>query len=183
MLGCNNMYIYIYIYISGPSKGQVKFGRYTNSRPLPKGHRKPMLFSFFFKQIYVKVMLILGILGYIFDIYSYIRGNPPNPTYTPQPQQQQLLINQFQVYKCQDCLKWPIPKISMKNPWKDYKILPEMSKNYAQVFGGFSRVSHGRFTGFSRSFHGLCTVQILWEISGRYFHQIIFCFVFGDIMI
>ena len=101
-------------------------------------------------------MLILGILGYML---TYIRGNPPNPTYTPQPQQQQLRINQFQVYKCQDCLKWPmVPKISMKCPWKDYKIPKQMSKTLAQVFGGFSRVFHGlsrvfhgRFTDFSRS--------------------------------
>ena len=121
-------------------------------------------------------MLILGILGYML---TYIRGNPPNPTYTPQPQQQQLHINQFQVYKCQDCLKWPmVPKISMKSPWKDYKIPKQMSKTLAQVFGGFSRFFHGLFTGFSRSFHGLFTVQILWEISGRYFHPagyILFC--------
>ena len=109
-------------------------------------------------------MLILGILGYML---TYIRVNPPNPTYTPQPQQQQLRINQFQVYKCQDCLKWPmVPKISMKSPWKDYKIPKQMSKTLAQVFGGFSRVFHGLFTGFSRSFHGLFMVQILWEISG-----------------
>ena len=96
-------------------------------------------------------MLILGILGYMLT-YIYIRGNPPNPTYTPQPQQQQLRINQFQVYKCQDCLKWPmVPKISMKSLWKDYKIPKQMSKTLAQVFGGFSWVFHGLFTGFSRS--------------------------------
>jgi len=59
-------------------------------------------------------MLILGILGYML---TYIRGNPPNPTYTPQPQQQQLLINQFQVYKCQDCLK-------MTNCSKDFSEEP-----------------------------------------------------------
>ena len=83
-----------------PSKGQVKLGRYTNSRPLPKDHRKPMVF------IYINLYnghVDLGNLGIYVNIY--IRGNPPNPTYTPQPQQQQLRINQFQVYKCQDCLK------------------------------------------------------------------------------
>ena len=126
-----NSYIYIYlsffldiiILYPRPSKGQVKLGRYTNSRPLPKDHRKPMLF------IYINLHnghVDLGNLGYVL---TYIRGNPPNPTYTPQPQQQQLHINQFQVYKCQDCLKWPmVPKISMKSPWKDYKIPKQMSK-------------------------------------------------------
>ena len=99
-------------------------------------------------------MLILGILGYML---TYIRGNPPNPTYTPQPQQQQLRINQFQVYKCQDCLKWPmVPKISMKNPWKYYNIPKQwvkMRRSFLCFFTRFSRPFpfHGRFTDFSRS--------------------------------
>ena len=59
-------------------------------------------------------MLILGILGYML---TYIWANPPNPTYTPQPQQQQLRINQFQLYKCQDCLK-------MTNGSKDFNEKP-----------------------------------------------------------
>ena len=117
--------IYLYYRYPRPSKGQVKLGRYTNSRPLPKDHRKPMAF------IYINLHnghVDLGNLGIYVNIYS-IRGNPPNPTYTPQPQQQQLRINQFQVYKCQDCLKWPmVPKISMKSPWKDHKIPKQMSK-------------------------------------------------------
>ena len=115
-----HMYTCIYIYICiciciypRPSKGQVKLGRYTNSRPLPKDHQRAYIYN-----------------GYVdlrhLGIYVDIRGNPPSPTDTPQPQQQQLLINQFQVYKCQDCLKW--------------------------VFEGhFTGFFHGRFTDFSRS--------------------------------
>ena len=59
------------------------------------------------------VMLILGILGYML---TYIRGNPPNPTYTPQPQQQQLRINQFQVQ---------VPRLlEMTNGSKDFNKKP-----------------------------------------------------------
>ena len=117
-----HLYIYIYIksiyiYISiypRPSKGQVKLGRYTNSRPLPKDH-----------YIYIYIFFGDVDLGHL-GIYVDTRGNPPSPTDTPQPQQQQLLINQFQVYKCQDCLKW--------------------------VFQGhFTVFFRGRFTDFSRS--------------------------------
>jgi negative regulator of genetic competence, sporulation and motility len=66
-------------------------------------------------------------------------------------------------------------------PMKRLQHTQTMRKNEAYFFVFF----YAFFTAvsFSRSFHGLFTVQILWEISGRYFYQIIFCFVFGDIMI
>ena len=109
-------------------------------------------------------MLILGILGYML---THIRENPPNPAkthiyiyniyiYTPQPQQQQLLDNQFEVYKCQDCLKWPtVQKISTKKTWKDYniphKLVKHLGANFWWLLTGFSRPFHGFFTVFSRS--------------------------------
>jgi len=45
-VGLADMYLY------GPSKGQVKLGRYTNSWPLPKDHRKPTVFIYIYKFIY-----------------------------------------------------------------------------------------------------------------------------------
>ena len=97
-------------------------------------------------------MLILGILGYMLTHIGENQANPPKPTYTPQPQQQQLLINQFEVYKCQDCLKWPtVQKISTKNPWKDYNIPQKFLVALHGFFTAVSRVFHGRFTDCSRS--------------------------------
>ena len=88
------VYVYVYVYIPGLPKARLNLavtltaGRYLKTI---KGH------------IYIYNGYVdLRHLG----IYVDIRGNPPSPTDTPQPQQQQLLINQFQVYKCQDCLKW-----------------------------------------------------------------------------
>ena len=59
--------------IPRPSKGQVKLGRYTNSRPLPKDHRKPMVF------IYINLHnghVDLGNLGIYVNIY---KGKPAKP--------------------------------------------------------------------------------------------------------
>ena len=96
-------------------------------------------------------MLILRILGYML---THIRENPPNPTKT------HIYSNQFEVYKCQDCLEWPtVQKISTKKAWKDYNIPQELVKHLGASFWwlltGFSRPFHGffngRFTDCSRS--------------------------------
>ena len=67
-----------------------------------------------------------------------------------------------------------------KKNMKRLQHTPQVSQTFRRKF---LVAFDGFFTAVSRVFHGLFTVQILWEISGRYFHQIIFCFVFGDIMI
>ena len=68
------LFIITISYYPRPSKGQVKLGRYTNSRPLPKDHRKLMVF------IYINLyngFVDLGNLGiYVYNIY---KGKPAKP--------------------------------------------------------------------------------------------------------
>ena len=105
-------------------------------------------------------MLILGILGYML---THIRENPPNPakTHIYSTASATTAAHQpIQVYKCQDCLKWPTVQ---KNQWKPCektttypnKISQKNRRAFLVVFHGFftavSRVFHGRFTDCSRS--------------------------------
>ena len=124
-------------------------------------------------------MFILGILGYML---TRIKENPPNPakTHTYSTASATTAAHQpIQVYKCQDCLKWPtVQKKYNENPVKrlqhtQTKLVKKIGARFWWFFTGFSRPFHGSFTVVSRTVHGPDFVGNFREVLSS--DHILFC--------